>query len=63
MKNSHPDQSIKQQIRRLPTTMLPVMGGIMILLICMLLSISSQYRAVLQSANTAADFSKELKTM
>lgn len=63
MKNSHPDQSIKQQIRRLPTTMLPVMGGIMILLICMLLSISSQYRAVLQSANTAADFSKEFKTM
>lgn len=63
MKNSHPDQSIKQQIRRLPTTMLTVMGGIMILLICMLLSISSQYRAVLQSANTAADFSKEFKTM
>lgn len=57
------DRSIEQQIKRLLITILPVMGFIIILLIVMMLSINHQYTNVLQSANTAADFSKEFKSV
>ena len=62
-KHAQPDRSIEQQIRRLLITVLPVMGFIIVLLIVMMLSINSQYTGVLQSANTAADFNKEFKSM
>jgi len=62
-KKTYTDQSIEQQIKRLLLTVLPVMGAIIVVLIVMLLSINSQYSGVLQSANTAADFNKEFKTM
>ena len=62
-KRAQPDRSIEQQIRRLLITVLPVMGFIIVLLIVMMLSINSQYTGVLQSANTAADFNKEFKSM
>lgn len=55
--------SIRQQIARLLLTVLPVMVGIVLMLVIMLLSINKQYTAVLQSANTAADFNKEFKEM
>jgi len=55
--------SIEQQIARLLLTILPVMGGIILLLIVTMFSINSRYNAVLMSANTAADFNKEFKSM
>ena len=63
--NNHkkPARSVEQQIRRPMLTVLGVMGTIVIVLIVTLLSINSQYTAVLQSANTAADFNQEFKEM
>ncbi len=63
MKRTCPDRTIEQQIKRLLITILPVMGGVMLILIVMLFSINDQYTAVLQSANTAADFNAEFKEM
>jgi len=57
------NRSIEQQIARLLLTILPVMGGIIVLLIVTLFSINSRYTSVLMSANTAADFNKEFKVM
>jgi len=63
--NNHkkPARSVEQQIRQPMLTVLGVMGTIVIVLIVTLLSINSQYTAVLQSANTAADFNQEFKEM
>ncbi len=57
------NRSIKQQIRRPLATVLPVMCLIILLLSIMLVTVNGQYTRVLQSANTAADFNKEFKTM
>ena len=62
-KHKQPDRSIEQQITRLLVTVLPMMSAIILVLIVMLLSINRQYTAVLQNANTAADFNKEFKEM
>ncbi len=56
-------RSIKQQIEKLLLTILPVMGAIILILIITLFSVNSRYTAVLQNANTAADFNKEFKAM
>ncbi len=60
---SYTNRSIEQQIARLLLTILPVMGGIILILIVTLFSINSRYTSVLMSANTAADFNKEFKAM
>ncbi len=57
------NRSIEQQIKRLLVTVLPVMCAIILILIVMLVTVNGQYTNVLQSANTAADFNKEFKTM
>ncbi len=62
-KNTQPDRSMEQQIKRPLFTVLPVMGLVIVLLMVMMLSINRQYTGVLQSANTAADFNKEFKIM
>ena len=63
MKHTHPNRTIEQQIRRLLLTVLPVMCAIILLLVVMLLTVNGQYTRVLLSANTAADFNQEFKTM
>ncbi len=60
---SYNNRSIEQQIARLLLTVLPVMGGVILILIITLFSINSRYTSVLMSANTAADFNKEFKVM
>ena len=60
---AHNSRSIEQQIARLLLTILPVTGGIILILIVMMFSINSRYTQVLMSANTAADFNKEFKAM
>lgn len=60
---SHASRSIEQQIARLLLTILPVTGGIILILIVTMFSINSRYTQVLMSANTAADFNKEFKSM
>nr|MBR4280610.1 sensor histidine kinase [Clostridia bacterium] len=62
-KKSAAGRSIKQQIEKLLLTILPVMGAIIVILIVTLFSINSRYTAVLQNANTAADFNNEFKAM
>lgn len=62
MKNKQPPaRSVEQQVKRPMLTVLAVMGVIIVVMILTLLSINLQYTAVLQSANTAADFNQEFK--
>ncbi len=63
MHQPKPKRSIEQQIKRLLLTVLPVMCAIILILSTMLLSVHGKYSDVLQSANTAADFNLEFKTM
>ncbi|MBR4068414.1 MAG: sensor histidine kinase [Clostridia bacterium] len=60
---SKENRSIEQQIRKLLLTVLPVMCAIILMLIVMLITVNGQYTSVLQTANTAADFNQEFKTM
>ena len=62
-KRKQPDRSMEQQIKRPLFTVLPVMGLMIVVLMGMMLAINRQYTGVLQSANIAADFNKEFKSM
>ena len=57
------NRTIEQQIKRLLVTILPVLCAVIVVLMVMLVTVNRRYTSVLQSANTAADFNKEFKTM